>query len=55
MRRCACQWFEWPFPCQRRDAKDQVDDLEDWNGFDGGVEVVCDKVPEDFGPEEAFY
>ena len=55
MRQCARQWFEWPFPCQRGDAHDQIDDLQDGDGFDGGVEVVRYKVPEDFRPEEAFY
>lgn len=55
MRRCARQRLERPFPCQRHDAHDQIDDLEDGNGFDGAVEAVCDEIPEDFGPEEAFY
>lgn len=55
MRQRACQWFERPFPCQRSDTQYQIDDLQDGDGFDGGVEVVRYKVPEDFGPEEAFY
>jgi hypothetical protein len=55
MRWCARQRLERPLPCQCRYTQDQIDDLEDRDRFDGAVEVVGDEVPEDFGPDEAFY
>ena len=54
MRQCPRQRLQWPFPRQCSDAHDQIDDLQDGNRFDGGIEAVCDKVPEDLGPKEAF-
>lgn len=45
---------QWPFPGERDDAEEKVDDLEDWEGFYGRVEVLGEEVPEDFGPEEGF-
>ena len=43
-----------PFPPQPEDAEQQVDDLQDGDGFHGAVQVGGEEVPEDFGPEEAF-
>jgi hypothetical protein len=43
-----------PFPSESDDAEDDVDDLQDGERFDGAIEVFCEKVPEDFGPEEGF-
>lgn len=43
-----------PFPGEGEDAEEEVDDLQDGDGADGGVEVGGEEVPEDFGPEEAF-
>lgn len=46
---------KWPFPEQADDAEDEIDDLENGSGFHRTVEVCGEKVPEDLGPEEAFY
>ena len=54
MYRGAGDEAEGPFPCQTGKSKDQVHDLEDGDGLDGRVAVLCEEVPEDFGPEEAF-
>jgi hypothetical protein len=45
---------QWPFPGERDNAEEQVDDLKDWEGFYGRVEVLGEEVPEDFGPEKGF-
>lgn len=47
------QW-QWPFPGERDDAEEQVDDLQNWEGFHGRIEVLGEEVPEDLGPEEGF-
>lgn len=45
---------EGPLQGEHGDAKDQVDGLQDGGGPDGGVEGVCEEVPEDLGPEVAL-
>lgn len=45
---------EGPFPREDENAEEEVDDLEYWEWFHGGVEVGGEEVPEDFGPEETF-
>ena len=55
MHRCAGQVPERPFPGEAEDAEEEVEALEDGDGFDDGVEVDGEEVPEDLGPEEAFY
>lgn len=40
------QPWEWVFPCQAEDAKEDVEDLQDRDGLDGGVQdagrvLVC--------------
>lgn len=42
----------WVFPEQREEAEEEVEALEDGDGFDGGVEGLGEEVPEDFGPED---
>ena len=54
MQRGPGQNAQRPFPGKGRDAKEQIDDLKDGDGFDGPVEVLGGKVPEDFWPEEAL-
>lgn len=44
-----------PFPEKTDDAEDEVEDLEDGSRLHSTVKVLGEKVPEDFGPEEAFY
>jgi len=44
--------LERVFPGQSEEAEEEVDDLEDGDGFDGGVEGFGEEVEEDFGPEE---
>ena len=36
------------------ESEDQVDDLQDGEGLDGTVEVLCEEVPEDLWPEEGL-
>lgn len=48
------EYRKGPFPGEGEDAEEEVDELEDGDGADGGVEVGGEEVPEDFGPEEAF-
>lgn len=45
---------EGPFPGEDEDAEEEVDDLEDGEGFDGAVEIGGEEVPEDLWPEEPF-
>lgn len=45
---------EGPFPGEGEEAEEEVQDLEDGDGADGGVEIGGEEVPEDFGPEESF-
>ena len=45
---------ERPLPGQTDESEYHVHNLEDGNGLHGGVEVLGEEVPEDFGPEEAF-
>jgi hypothetical protein len=52
--RRTCHKPQWPFVGEGDDAEDEVYDLEDWDGFDGFVEVFGVEVPEDLGPEEAL-
>lgn len=54
MQRRARQPLERPFPGEGDETEDEVDDLKGGKGLDGAVEVLCEKVPEDLGPEEAF-
>lgn len=42
------------FPSQSAETEDKVHDLENWYGADGAIEICCKKIPEDFGPKEAF-
>ena len=37
---------EGPFPAEGQEAEEEVDDLQDRGGADGGVEVFGQKVPE---------
>ena len=43
---------EGPLPGQTQEAEQQVDDLQDGEGLDDGVEVGGEEVEEEFGPEE---
>ncbi len=45
---------ERPLPEQADNAQEEVDDLKDGDGFDGAIEVLGRKVPEDLGPEETL-
>lgn len=54
MQTGACDEGEWPLVCDAEDSQEEVDDLEGWDGSDGGVEVLGEEVPEDLRPEEAF-
>jgi hypothetical protein len=51
---CTCEEGQRPFPGEGDDTEDEVDDLQDWEGFYGRVEVFGEEIPEDFGPEEGF-
>lgn len=42
---------DWVLPQQGEEAEDEVEALQDGNGFDGRVEGFGEEVPEDFGPE----
>lgn len=44
---------ERPVPGEHDETGEEVEDLEDRHRLDGAVEVLGQKVPEDFGPEEA--
>lgn len=44
---------EWPLPGKAEESHQHVDDLECGYGLDGAIEVLCEEVPEDLGPEEA--
>lgn len=46
--------FERPFVRQRYDADDEIDDLEDGDGFHGEIKVLGEEVEKELGPEEAF-
>ena len=43
-----------PLEREHEDAGDEVDDLEDGNGSDSGVEGLGEKVPEDLRPKVAL-
>jgi hypothetical protein len=45
---------QWPFVGEADERDDDVEDLQDGDGFDGGVEVFGQEVEEEFGPEEGF-
>jgi hypothetical protein len=45
---------ERPFVGEADEGDDDVEDLQDGDGFDGGVEVFGEEVEEKFGPEEGF-
>ncbi|KAK0292352.1 hypothetical protein LTS00_007829, partial [Friedmanniomyces endolithicus] len=45
---------ERPFVGKGEEGEEEVEDLEDGDGFDEGVEVLGEEVEEEFGPEEAF-
>jgi hypothetical protein len=45
---------EWVFHGDATESKDQVHDLQDGEGLDGAVEVLCEEVPEDLWPEEGL-
>ncbi len=48
----AGQGWERVFPGQGEQAEQQVEDLEDGDGFDGAVEGFGQEVEEEFGEEE---
>lgn len=41
----------WVFPAEGEEAEQEVEALQDGDGFDGRVEGLGEEVPEDFGPE----
>lgn len=43
-----------PLPGEYEEAQEQVDNLQYRDGFDNGIEVPGQEVPEDLGPEEAL-
>jgi hypothetical protein len=43
-----------PFVGEADERDDDVEDLQDGDGFDGCVEVFGQEVEEEFGPEEGF-
>jgi hypothetical protein len=43
-----------PFVSEADERDDDVEDLQDRDGFDGCVEVFGQEVEEEFGPEEGF-
>ncbi len=45
---------ERPLVGQGDEGEEEVENLEDGDGFDEGVEVLGEEVEEEFGPEEAF-
>lgn len=55
MHHLSCKIWERPFPCEPQDAEQEIYYLQDGRWLDGAIEVLGEKVPEDFGPEEAFY
>ncbi|QSZ35500.1 hypothetical protein DSL72_008370 [Monilinia vaccinii-corymbosi] len=42
-----------PLPRQHAEPEEQIDDLEDGEGFDGAVEIFRQEIPEDLGPKES--
>lgn len=54
MYRRACHILQRPLVDQGDDRQDDINALEDRNGFDGFVEVLREEVEEEFGPEEGF-
>ena len=54
MYRGAGHILKRPFVGKSDDGQDQIDRLEDRDGFYGFVEVLGEEVEEDLGPEEAF-
>lgn len=54
MREGPRQRLQRPFPREAHQPEKEIDDLENGDRFDGAVEARRQKVPEDFGPEEAF-
>lgn len=50
----ACDEGERPLVCDTEDSHDEVDDLEGWDGSYGGIQVLCQEVPEDLRPKEGF-
>jgi hypothetical protein len=54
MQRRTSNESERPFPSKHEETEDQVDDLEDREGFYGSVEVLGEEVEEDFWPEESL-
>lgn len=46
---------QWPLVGEANECDDDVEDLQDGDGFDGGVKVFGQEVEEEFGPEEGFY
>lgn len=55
MDSCARDELQRPFPRDANQPQDNVEDLKDGNGFDCGVEVLGEEVPEYFGPKEPVY
>lgn len=49
-----CKQRQRPLPRKPDEAENHVDNLQDGEGLDSAIEVLGGKVPEDFGPEEAF-
>jgi alkanesulfonate monooxygenase SsuD/methylene tetrahydromethanopterin reductase-like flavin-dependent oxidoreductase (luciferase family) len=54
MKAAAGEPFQWPLIGQPQQAEDQVDDLEGGYRLDGAIEILCEEIPEDLGPEKAF-
>jgi hypothetical protein len=54
VHRASSQESQWPFPAQHDDTEDEVDDLQHGERLDRSVEVLCQEVPEDLGPEKAL-
>jgi hypothetical protein len=50
----SCEKREGPFPSEGDDTEDHVDDLEKWDRFYGGIQVLGGEIPEDLGPDEGF-
>lgn len=47
--------FERVFVGEASETENEVEDLKNRDWFYGAVEVLGEEVPEDFGPDEAFY
>ena len=52
-RRVGDQKRQWVLPAEAEETHDDVEDLYDWGGLDGSIEVLGPDVPEDFRPEDA--